>query len=181
MSSALTLPDDAPGPVFPTGNTFPSLRPASSGRLRMIDRRAIVLHLHGRTGSEIEKALGKGPGWMSQVLRRPGVRTLLADAYRDYDDELKALTPAAIDTIRAYLQSPDGNIALRAVELQFKATGRYKESENAQLTAEDVVERILERVSPSGDTVRATERRIIRSVVRNPNPPGGSAADSSTT
>jgi hypothetical protein len=147
----------------------------------MVDRRAIALHLQGKTCGQIDKALGKGSGWMSQVLRRPGVRMLLAEAYREYDDELKALTPLAIETIRGCLTSPDGNIALRAVELQFKATGRYNEQSNAQLTAEDVVERILERVAPNGDTLRVRERHIIRSVVRNPIPSTPSEGDSSTT
>lgn len=136
-------------------------------RLRMIHRRAIALHLQGLTGREIDRRLGKGQGWTSALLRDDRVKALLEEAYKEYDQELRALTPKAIDTIRTHLDNPDGNVALRAADMVFKTQGTYQAVEQAKQTAEDVIERVLEHIDPDGTRTRVVERRAVISAVQN--------------
>lgn len=153
--------------TLPCLSDLPIAGEAPFRRLSMRHRRVVALHLAGYSGVQIDTALGCSSGYAGSVLRNPRTKPLLDAAYAEYERELIALFPKGIETIRRHLDNVDGQIALRAVDLLFKATGRYRGIEDApQTTAEDVIERILERILPDGTKQTLSLRRVVKSVVR---------------
>jgi hypothetical protein len=130
-------------------------------RLSMIHRKVLALHLSGQTNREIDSTLDKREGYTSTILRKDSVKQALERAYEDYDAELKALTPKAIDAFRRNLDSGDPSVEVRAAREVLLANGKYNESEDRRLTAEDVIERVMEQIAPDGTRTRYAEKRIL--------------------
>jgi hypothetical protein len=130
-------------------------------RLSMLHRKVVALHLSGETNVEIESSLNMCHGFAGSVLRRDNVKQVLNRAYEDYDTELKALTPKAIDAYRRNLECGDPAVEVRAAREVLLVNGKYNESEDRRLTAEDVIERVMERISPDGTRTRYAEKRVL--------------------
>ena len=142
--------------------TLPSVQQGGLRRLKMKHRRILALHLAGQSNAVVAETLGCKSSYVSQVLNDPLSRTFLEAAYRDYDQEIRALTPLAVEAIRRNLDNPDGQVALRAADLAFKVNGRYESKQDDRPTAEDVIERILERVEADGSKIVVKERRLLK-------------------
>ncbi len=140
---------------------LPTLKKAGFKRLKMKHRRIVGLHLQGCSNVEIETVLGHSSGYVSTVLHDPLVGALLESAYADYEMEIRALTPSALDAIRRNMESGDGQVELRAADMALKMNGRYDAPEDKKQTAEDVIERILEMVGADGSRLRYAERRFL--------------------
>lgn len=148
--------------VIPVPAALPAVQKEGFKRLRMKHRRIIALHLAGEPNVDIASTLGHHPAYISMVLRDPLVKTVLEAAYSDYEMEIRALTPSAIEAVRKHLDSADGSVALRAADMAFKINGRYEQREENRVTAEDVIERILQTVGADGSRLQYTERRFLR-------------------
>lgn len=135
-------------------------------RFKMKHRRIVALHLRGKSQTAIAAAVGCSPSLVSTTLRRPQAKAILAEAYAQYDAEARALFPLALDAIRRNIQSGDGQTELKAADMALKINGKYEQAAESAVTAEDVIERVLERIDADGTTVRVTERR--RSAVARP-------------
>jgi len=128
-------------------------------KLKMKHRRVIARHLAGESNKAIEMSLGVHSGYVSALLRDNRVEKLLEVAYRDFDRELKALLPGAIDAIRRATTCGDTDSELKAADMALKANHKYTIQPELDQTAEDVIERIMEKINPDGSRVRLTERR----------------------
>lgn len=144
---------------------MPTIKDAPFKRLKMAHRQVIALHVQGRASSEIDRLLQKTPGFASRVLRNDAVRPVLEAIYKDHEVEMNGLWPMAVSTLRQHMMSIDGSIALRAVDLLFKVTGKYAKAEAEHASAEDIIVRVLEQISPDGTRQRLATRHILRSVV----------------
>lgn len=131
-------------------------------KLKMRHRQVVALHLSGHSNSEIEQLLGRSGGYASQVLNNPTVKLLLERMYSDYDMQLRALVPTAITTLGRNMKCGDPATEVRAAREVLLANGKYDEQGERRVTAEDVVERVLEVVDPDGTRYRMAERRLSR-------------------
>jgi hypothetical protein len=127
----------------------------------MKHRRIIALHVQGLQNTEVAAFLRVSPTYVSSVLNNPTVQPVLHAIYADYERELKALFPMTVDALRKALENGDHGDKLRAAELWHKIHGTFQRTEDSRVTAEDVVERIMEKISPDGERVRYTERRFL--------------------
>jgi hypothetical protein len=146
--------------------TLPTVQKGTFKRLRMIHRRVIACHLTGFSNGEIDKQLGKADGYTSQVLNDPLAKSVLEAAYKDFDMEMRALIPSAIQTMRRGMASGDTGVALKAADMALKANRYYDKRDGTEVTAEEVVERVLEATGQKGERIRyaTRERRFLRSV-----------------
>ena len=142
--------------------TLPTIRRGRKfKRLTMLQRKVMVMHLSSMPCPEIDSSLDKSPGFARSILNSDKVKRALEAAYRDYDIELKALTPQAIDTFRRNMVCGDPAVEVRAGREVLLINGKYQEAETNRLTAEDVVERVMERISPDGTRTRYAEKRVL--------------------
>jgi hypothetical protein len=142
--------------------SLPSIRRGKKfKRLSMIHRKVVALHLSGVTNLEIDSALNMHSGFASNVLRSDKSKRVLEIAYQDFDAELKALTPKAIDAFRRNMDCGDPAVEVRAAREVLMANGKYDESQDRRMTAEDVIERVMERISPDGTRTRYAEKRVL--------------------
>lgn len=130
--------------------------------VRMIHRKAIALHLAGHPGVEVDALLKKSNGWSSGLFRQPKIRAILERAYEDYDGELKALIPNAIESLRRNVECGDPAVEVRASSEVLKLNNKYDSPEGTTATAEDVVEQLWERYEADGShTVQKLIRRRV--------------------
>lgn len=147
--------------------TLPDLAQAVElRRLKITHRRVLTLHLMGLPGTEIATRLGKSTAFVYNTIRSAPGQAFLNRAYEIVDCEIKALMPKAVEAIRRNLDCDDGQIEVRAAEQVMKLNKKYDDSSERQLTAEDVIERVLEQINPDGTRIRLSEKRIYSGVVR---------------
>lgn len=144
--------------ALPTPSSLIVAQPAFA-RLRMKHRRIIARHLAGESNKGIEMSLGVHAGYVGALLRDSRVEALLEVAYKEFDRELRALIPGAIDAIRRNQQCGDGDLELKAADMALKANHKYTIRPELEQTAEDVIERIMEKINPDGSRIRMVERR----------------------
>ena len=132
---------------------------AAFGRLRMSHRRILTLHLKGHTAEKIAQTLQMSEGAVRHVLRRDDAKRVLSSAYAE---RIHHLLPRAVETVDKHMDSSDGQVALRAADIALRLNGKFEQAADSAITAEDVIERIMERISPDGTTTRLTERRRFR-------------------
>lgn len=149
-------------PLLPTILDFPTVvKSAPFKRLKMKHRRVIALHIQSLKNSEIAALLNVSASYVSTVLNNPAVQPILESIYKDYEKELKALFPLTVNALRDGLEHGEMGERLRATELWHKIHGTFQNVDEARVTAEDVIERIMEQVAPDGSKLRYTERRFL--------------------
>jgi len=121
-------------------------------------RRVLALHLSGARNKDIARSLKITEQYVSTILRKDEIRSICAPAYAE---RIEQLVPKALETLERNMECGDASAEVRAADIALKAAGRYVAPGEGAVTAEDVIERVLERISPDGTRVRATERRII--------------------
>lgn len=144
--------------------SLPTTQGAPFKRLRMKHRRIIALHMQGLSGVDIAKVLGTSSAYVSEVLRNDSVRPLIEAIYREYEHELRALFPLTVERLRSVLRGGEDADALRAIELWHKIHGTYERAGEADKTAEDVIEMILEKVTADGSKL-TVRRRVANSAL----------------
>lgn len=105
----------------------------------------IARHLQGESGEQISSVMGITGITVSRVLNDPMAKDFLARIYEDRQGEIDALAGAAIDVVRDGLR---GNHTLRekltAVDKYTKLKDSIGKEEDGALTAEDVIQRMME-------------------------------------
>lgn len=118
--------------------------------------RAINMHLAGAKGREIAETLDMTEGWVSVVLNDPLSQQEIHKRFVDTDNEMFAKATGVIDKS---MDSEDPVIALRSAEMIWRSRGKFEKREPVRTTAEDVVQKMLELASRTGDasvTIHAT-------------------------
>lgn len=112
----------------------------------------ISLHLAGKSGEQIASLIGCTVVTVSRILNDPLARDLLTKVYEDRQAEIDALAGDAIQAVREGLQ---GDHPLReklmAVDKFTKLKDSIGKGEDEGLTAEDVIERMFNRMNVAGD------------------------------
>lgn len=127
-------------------------------RLRVQHQRILSLHLKGWSTDSIAQSTKNPETYVRYVLGISKYKPLLAAAY---ETRIEQLMPKAIDALERNMQCGEPSAEIRAADVAFKANGRYEQVVDKGITAENVIERILEKISPDGTTTRAIERRIV--------------------
>lgn len=135
-------------------------------RIKMKHRRIIALHVSGHANADIARMLDVTSTAVAQTLANPKVQPILASIYEQFDKELKALYPLAIDAMRDAMNSDEHGAALKAADLYFKTQGTYERKEEAGHTAESIIEVILEKAEGLVRKVKYTERKFLSADVR---------------
>lgn len=132
---------------------------AAFGRLRLSHRRILALHLKGHTAARVAEAMQLSEGSVRAILRRDDCKRVLSNSYAE---RILHLLPRAIVTVDKHMNDSDGQVALRAADIALRLNGRFEAAAESVVTAEDIIERVMERISPDGTTTRLTERRRFR-------------------
>ncbi len=136
---------------------------ANLKKLKPIHRQVFALHMSGRPNTEISDALGLDYTRVSMIINDPLMQTLIAQANDDLDGELRALFPMALDTLRKGMNSGDLKVGLKASDQFFRTQGKYRQSDERDQTAEDVIRDILEIHSEGPVSVKiGSERKVTR-------------------
>jgi hypothetical protein len=130
--------------------------------LKAKHHKVIALHLDGCSNKEIAAVMGSSGAWVSQVLNSEVVQPILSRCFEDYERELQAMTGPAVNRLRRIIETGEDRDAKGAIDILFKRQGAYDRAAKAHMTAEDVIERILEQVAPDGTRTKMTERRLLR-------------------
>jgi hypothetical protein len=112
----------------------------------------ISLHLKGSSGEEIAQTIGCTVITVSRILNDPLAKDLLSRIYEDRRAEIDALAGDAIDVVRQGLQG-DHSIRekLTAVDKFTKLKDSIGKTEDEQMTAEDVIQKLFNTMSVEGD------------------------------
>ena len=105
------------------------------------------LHLEGLSQVKISERTGYGQCAVSRILNHPLIQLARQQSMMETEREFEALFEKVVDNIREQLDSQDPMVQLAAQNQWFKANGKFapKQSSNEeQLTAEDVVSKLLQ-------------------------------------
>lgn len=127
-------------------------------RLTIKHRRMLALHLQGYSNIEIAASLECNPQTVGAIIRNPTSKILLERAYEEYQDRLKALIPLQVAAIRDGLIDNDPRVKLQAVDRHQSAMKEMGRGQG-EVTAEDVIRRIIRIRNGEQEIVIAEERR----------------------
>lgn len=151
---------------LPAITDFNVVKQAPFKRLRMKHRRIIALHVSGHSNVEIARMEETSPVTVSNVLNNPITKPILTSIYEQFDQELKALFPLAIDSMRDAMRDGEHKDALKAADLYFKTQGTYDKKEDVGHTAESIIELILDNAGDAVKRIKYTERKFLRENVQ---------------
>lgn len=105
----------------------------------------IFLHLNGKTRDDISDELGLDPRVVSRLLNDERASQILSEHYQQLDAEMKAQYGKVVRSLANALEFPDPRVQLAASQLWMKVHGKFSETLNVNLSAEDIVRQIMER------------------------------------
>ena len=105
----------------------------------------IFLHLNGKTRDDIADELGIKPIAVTPMLNDERAVGILGQHYRQLDAEMKAQYGKVVKALGSALDFPDPRVQLSASQLWMKVHGKFEETLNVNLSAEDLVRQIMER------------------------------------
>lgn len=113
----------------------------------------LAMHLSGRPSQEIASLLGCPQSWVNKTLRDPLVKEIVSRGLEMVDDELAALFPLSVDALRVTLTGGTEGGKLRAAEMVLKSQGKHEKPQASQETAEDVIGRMMARITVEGKAI----------------------------
>lgn len=135
--------------------TLTLVKPDRSGQLKKLNPRhkqVIQLHLQGCRLKEISEKTGLSIWWISRILNSDLARELIAEFDQVQKLEFKALQRQAFQAIKDGLNHEDIHVRLKATDRWYKFCGGQLQSEMVEVTAEDVVQAIMESRRQSPDS-----------------------------
>lgn len=133
----------------------------------------IAFHLQGWSNRDIAHQMNMDEIAVGRVLRDPLSQNLINRYMEMTDDELRALMPKTVASLRRGLEHPDIHVQMKAADKVLKTQGKYNEKEGGRETAEDVIARALERVAETNQSlVQQVERQHSLSNVIDITPSG---------
>lgn len=114
------------------------------------DRAILAMHLNGQSTSEICEALAISRTRVYAVLTHPQTREIMERELELLDKEFASLYPRAVEAIKLSLQSDDAAVRLKAAERVLRFVGREEPEKGQQVSAEDLIQRLLLEVKSDG-------------------------------
>jgi antitoxin component HigA of HigAB toxin-antitoxin module len=105
----------------------------------------IFLHLNGKTRDDIADELGIKPMAVTRLLNDERAVRILNEHYQQLDAEMKAQYSKVVKAVGGALDFPDPRVQLSASQLWMKVHGKFEETLNVNLSAEDLVRQIMDR------------------------------------
>jgi hypothetical protein len=105
----------------------------------------IFLHLNGKVRDEIADELGLKPTAVTRLLNDERAVGILNQHYQQLDMEMRAQYGKVVKALDTALDFPDPRVQLSASQLWMKVHGKFNETLNVNLSAEDLVRQILDR------------------------------------
>ncbi len=138
-------------------------------RLKPLHSTIVSEFLQGRSGVEIAEMLDISAITVYKTLKDPLVQHLVGDFLEGVDKELAALSPLAVDAIRAGLTDEKVSTRLSAVDRFGKLSGAYGRDLNAKqaTSAEDLIKDALS-VAKSAIELRSIDRSKPKLIDLNP-------------
>jgi GTP cyclohydrolase III len=109
--------------------------------------------MSGWSTTQIAGHIQRPYSWVSGVLKDPTVREIIASLMEEVDDQLAALFPLAVSTIRRVMETGSDGAAIKAAETVLRSQGKIQDQGRAGDTAEDVIARIMARVEVEGKAI----------------------------
>jgi hypothetical protein len=107
----------------------------------------IFLHLNGKVRDEIADELGLAPTAVTRLLNDERAVKILNEHYQQLDLEMRAQYSKVVQGLGRALDFPDPRVNLAAGQLWMKVHGKFNETLNVNLSAEDLVRQIMEKRS----------------------------------
>lgn len=98
----------------------------------------------GLQPKEIHEKTGYSLSRISVVVNSSAGKAYLENVYKELDAELKSLYNETIQVVRKGLRNADPSVNLAAAALWFKTSGKMQQSLQVNVTAEDVVQRMMQ-------------------------------------
>ena len=113
---------------------------------------ALRLWTLGKSWKEIEEETGLTPAYVCTVKGSKKGQEYLASIEKELDLEFKRLYQKTINVLDKGLESADMGIALASANLALKVAGKFVQKvENRDLTAEDIIQKILSGELAAGE------------------------------
>ena len=118
-------------------------------RLNAQHKEILKMHLSGLSNNEISEQSGKTFVSISRIINDPLARAEIDRLLQDTQHEFTALYSKSIGRLREAMDAetmgklPAHTTRLKAVDIYFKASGKYVDNAHVGETAEDVIARIL--------------------------------------
>ena len=119
-------------------------------RLKSKHLRLIALHLQGYSNQDIAEAAGVSQAWLSIILSDPLTEQYLSQFRKEQEARLTGLYARSLDAVQDSLEAtlsddrPNHSVRLKGADLAFKLNNSYEKASESVLTAEDVIERMLQ-------------------------------------
>lgn len=118
-------------------------------RLTAKHKEMIKMHLSGLTNNNIAEAANRSYSSVSLLLSDPLALAEISRLLEDTEKEFQALYPKSVECIRDAMEAntiantPAHTTRLKAVDIYYRANGKYRDADSGAESAEDVIERIL--------------------------------------
>ncbi len=118
-------------------------------RLTAQHKQMILSHLAGVSNNQISEEYGRTPVSVSRILRDPLALTEISNLLEDVEKEFQALYPKSVERLREAMDAttiantPAHTTRLKAIDILYRANGKYRDADSGAESAEDVIERIL--------------------------------------
>ncbi len=109
----------------------------------------IKMHLSGLSNNDIAEVAHRTYSSVSLLLSDPLALTEISRLLEDTEKEFQALFPKSVQCVREAMEAttlantPAHTTRLKAVDIYYRANGKYRDADSGAESAEDVIQRIL--------------------------------------
>lgn len=118
-------------------------------RLTAKHKQIILMHLSGLSNNQIAVDSNRSVVSISRILNDPLSRAEISRLLEDVEREFEALYPKSVERLREAMDAqtlantPAYATRLKAIDIYYRACGKYREGDTGGESAEDVIQRML--------------------------------------
>lgn len=105
----------------------------------------VYLFVNETSPREIADQLGIEIKQVRTVLNSERVQNVLSEYWNMMDLEMRTMQKSVVESMKKAFKHPDPSINLKAVNLWARMHGKFEQTINVNLSAEDIVRQIMER------------------------------------
>jgi len=147
----------------------------SPASLNYREKAIILLFLEGKKAECIAEELHCSSGKVYSTLRSAPAKALISDYLSFADQEFQSLYKLSIEAVRHGLEAGTTSERLKAAQIYLRAHGKEspKETTKDKVSAEDVIQMLLDRVNGTSAGTQVSVREAVRetSLQLGPAPP----------
>jgi len=118
-------------------------------RLTAQHKQMILSHLSGVSNNDIAELYKRTAVSVSRILNDPLALAEISNLLEDVEKEFQALYPKSVERLREAMdaetlaKTPAHTTRLKAIDIYYRANGKYRDADSGAESAEDVIARIL--------------------------------------